>query len=71
MTHMTAEGARPHPILSRLRGILATWRRELERHRVFERTYGELASLSDRELSDIGVSRWQIVEIAWDAADRV
>lgn len=57
-------------IVGGLKNLLASWRTEIERHRVFERTYGELSSLSDRELADIGVSRTQVVDIAWDAAKR-
>ena len=71
MAHLTATSARPHSILAGLSGFLAGWRRNLERHRVFQKTYGELASLNDRELADIGIGRAQIVDLAWDAARRV
>lgn len=30
----------------------------------FRRTYAELSQLSDRELDDLGVSRWEIAEVA-------
>lgn len=70
MAHINAQTHRRPSVLAALRGILADWRQALERHRVFERTYAELASLSDRELADIGVSRSQVVDLAWDAARR-
>jgi uncharacterized protein YjiS (DUF1127 family) len=70
MAHTIERQRQPLSITSGLRNLLAGWRRELAAHRVFERTYNELASLTDRELADIGVSRSQIVDISWDAARR-
>jgi uncharacterized protein YjiS (DUF1127 family) len=47
---------------------LANWLVDLERYR--ESTF-ELRFLTDRELDDIGIPRWQIPEIAWrSVADR-
>ncbi len=40
----------------------------MERRRNFGRVYDELASLSDRELNDIGLSRSDIVDIAWQSS---
>jgi uncharacterized protein YjiS (DUF1127 family) len=71
MTHIAARQDRPSSIITALRSLVSGWRQDLERHRVFEKTHNELASLSDRELADIGVGRSQIVDIAWDAANRV
>ena len=70
MAHITVDQERAS-VVSGLRGILAGWRMDLERHRIFKQTYGELSSLTDRELADIGVGRSQIVDIAWDAARRI
>ena len=39
-----------------------------ERRRVYKSTYAELASLSARELSDIGLSKANIGAIAYEAA---
>ncbi|NDH21744.1 MAG: DUF1127 domain-containing protein [Rhodobacteraceae bacterium] len=39
-----------------------------ERRRVYKTTYAELASLSARELSDIGLSKANIGAIAYEAA---
>lgn len=38
------------------------------RRRVFKQTYSELASLSTRELNDLGLSRSMIRRVAWQAA---
>jgi uncharacterized protein YjiS (DUF1127 family) len=37
------------------------------RYRQFNKTVKELASLSDRELRDLGISRYQIRDIAREA----
>jgi uncharacterized protein YjiS (DUF1127 family) len=68
MTHIIERQERPASILAGLRGFLDGWRTELARHSAFERTYDELSSLTDRELADIGVSRSQVVDLAWDSA---
>jgi uncharacterized protein YjiS (DUF1127 family) len=51
---------------------LQNLRREVEderqRRRIYAATFQELASLSDRDLTDIGISRLQIGDIAQDAA---
>ena len=70
MAHITARHEKRHSLLAGLRGLLDTSRNHLERHRAFERIYGELALLSDRELADIGISRSQIVDVAWNSVDR-
>ncbi|MEL6522420.1 MAG: DUF1127 domain-containing protein [Pseudomonadota bacterium] len=38
-----------------------------ERLRQYYKTLGELRSLSDRELQDLGMSRYQLRDIAWTA----
>ncbi len=50
--------------LPRFAGLRAALRRRAE----FARVYNELASLSDRDLADIGVSRPMIRQIAAEAA---
>lgn len=47
------------------RGALASRRAQ---NRVYRNTYNELASLTDRELSDIGISRSDIKRVASEAA---
>lgn len=39
-----------------------------KRRRIYKATYAELASLSARELSDIGLSRANIGAVAYEAA---
>lgn len=43
-------------------------RERRERRRLYRRTRSELYAMSDRELSDIGIARIQIPDIARDAA---
>lgn len=43
----------------------------MERSRVYRETYEELATLTDRELSDIGVSRLMLRDLARETAARV
>lgn len=33
--------------------------------RAYRATYGELSALSDRELDDLGVNRWELSEVAY------
>ena len=40
-----------------------------KRRTVYRRTFNELASLNDRELSDLGIARANISKIAKEAAD--
>lgn len=40
----------------------------LNQRSVYNRTYNELSKLSDRELNDIGLSRYDIVSVAEEAA---
>ena len=50
-----------------LRETLATRRAE---RKIYRETYNELASLTDRELNDIGLSRSQIKRVALEAAQK-
>ncbi len=52
----------------RLSGIVETIRTAIERRRLYNRTFRELAALTDRELNDLGISRMSIAEIAREAA---
>lgn len=55
---------------------LGNWRRsigraleeERQRRRVFNETYAELSTLSDRELADIGLTRLEIGDVAREAS---
>ncbi len=48
--------------------FFADLRARFAKYRVFRQTYAELASLSDRELSDLGISRSMIRGLAHEAA---
>lgn len=52
----------------RVVGLFANFSAALQRRRIFSQTQNELRALSDRELSDLGISRSMITEIARDAA---
>lgn len=47
----------------------ASWTAARKRRSIYNRTYRELASLSDMELSDINISRGEIPRIAKEAAN--
>ncbi len=49
---------------AKLRSMVDAWKM----YRVYKQTKRELDGLSDRELADIGISRWMINEIAHEAA---
>ncbi len=53
-----------------LRELLARLQERLAEHRRYRQTVRELMSLTDRELDDIGIRRWQIREIARETARR-
>ncbi|MDB5660025.1 MAG: hypothetical protein JWS10_2640 [Cypionkella sp.] len=52
----------------RITGIFASISAMLARRRIYDRTIRELRQLSDRELSDLGIARSLIGEIAREAA---
>lgn len=49
-------------------GMIEALRSRIARRRMFNRTYAELASLSNRELADLGLNRSIIRRVAWQAA---
>ncbi|MCA0997375.1 DUF1127 domain-containing protein [Alloyangia pacifica] len=49
-------------------GMMARLRSARSRRAEYHRVYGELEQYSDRELTDIGISRANIRDIAWQAA---
>ncbi len=70
MAHMT-DTARSHdavPVLHRAIGLRAGLAERFGKYRLYRRTLDELASLSERELADLGIHRSQIREIATQAA---
>ncbi len=69
MTYEISQQDRSTGIGARIVSFFSNFAEAIERRRAFERVYSELASLSDRELSDIGLSRSQIVDIAWESSE--
>jgi uncharacterized protein YjiS (DUF1127 family) len=51
-----------------LAGIVAKVKLSLQRRAVYNRTVRDLLALSDRDLSDLGINRTQINQIAREAA---
>lgn len=52
----------------RLSAAVASLRAAMERRRLYNRTFRELAALSERELNDLGIHRSMIEEISRQAA---
>jgi uncharacterized protein YjiS (DUF1127 family) len=52
----------------RLAATVSVLRAAIQRRRVYEQTLRELRSLSDRDLSDLGISRAVITMVAREAA---
>lgn len=55
-------------LVRRIRAAMEERREAARRRAVYNRTYRELASLSRRDLDDIGISHDMIADIAHDAA---
>lgn len=49
-------------------GLFASLGAALARRRVYNRTLEELRGLTDRELADLGISRFSIAQVAREAA---
>ena len=54
---------------SRLGSLVASLEHRWATYQTYRATVEELQMLSDRELNDIGISRWDIRRIAREAAD--
>ncbi len=54
--------------VGRFSGLMAQFTDRLERRRVYNKTYSELAQLSTRELTDLGICRSMISRLAHEAA---
>jgi len=51
-------------IATSLQGIASKWRAAREKRAVYNRVFQNLATLSDRDLADIGIARTDIDRIA-------
>ena len=68
MAYSNAVRSREFGILDRLTVTKSTIAERIARYRTFRRTCTELDSLSDRELADLGVRRFDIRRLAYEAA---
>lgn len=54
-----------------IRSTLAAVAKGRKRDRAYRKTYRELDQMSDRDLADIGITRFMIADVAAEAAARV
>jgi uncharacterized protein YjiS (DUF1127 family) len=52
---------------SRSHGVFASIRQAFADYALYRRTLGELQELNDRELRDLGISRFSVRQIAYDS----
>ena len=52
----------------RISGLFDSLKTAIARRRIYSQTLSELNQLSDRELADLGLSRFSIVQTAYEAA---
>ena len=64
MTALAQSIGTAFPSLAPLARAFAAWRGDAERREAYRRTRRELDRLSDRELDDLGISRWEIDAVA-------
>lgn len=59
------------PIAARIENLAHSYRVWAARRAEFNRVYNELASMSSRDLADIGICEHQIRDLARQAADMI
>ena len=55
-------------VSDRVVGLFAGFSAAVQRRRIYSQTLSELRALSDRELTDLGISRLSIRDVAREAA---
>ncbi|WHZ33808.1 DUF1127 domain-containing protein [Sagittula sp. MA-2] len=68
MAHATEYTSQSQSALTGFAGIVETIRARRARRKVFNQTFRELSSLSNRELADLGMGRSEIRRVAYQAA---
>ncbi|MEV8466815.1 DUF1127 domain-containing protein [Fluviibacterium sp. DFM31] len=58
-------------IVERIEHAIAAFKQYRARRAVYRQTVNELSILSDRDLNDLGISRWDIPLVARDAANLI
>ena len=74
MAYATPSTALSHPfagLRTALRSFLANLADSRKRENAYRKTYRELDQMSDRDLADIGITRFMIADVAAEAAARV
>ena len=71
MAYMTSTRAAQVSFYDRFAALAVGLKDEFARRRVFNQTFYELNHLSDRDLSDLGLSRANIADVAREAAYKV
>ncbi|MFD0980822.1 DUF1127 domain-containing protein [Tropicimonas aquimaris] len=64
----TATQVRPNGLSHWINARIADYREAARRREVYRRTLGELESMSDRELNDLGISSASLRDLARQAA---
>lgn len=71
MTEATYVRSHDAGLLARAETLLLAGAQYLRRQRVYSRTRVELSALTDRELADLGISRFDIARVAREAANEI
>ena len=71
MAYMTSTRAAQVSVYDRFIALVVGLKDAIARRRVFNQTLYELSHLSDRDLSDLGLSRANIADVAREAAYKV
>lgn len=68
MTYVNASAKRTSGLWDRLVATLGELKAAQQRRAVYQRTLRELEALTDKDLTDLGISRIQIADVAREAA---
>ena len=68
MAYVNSTRATQSSVSDRFSGVFAAVSAMMQRRRVYAQTLRELHGLSDRDLSDLGLCRGMIVDVAREAA---
>lgn len=68
MAYVNATRTHSPSVMDRFAALTQNFRAAMARRRIYTETVSELRALSDRELSDLGIARATIHDIAQEAA---
>ena len=71
MAYLTELGLKKSTLIDQITNFWDVVKTGFEKRRMYRRTIQELSSLSTRELSDLGIHRSMIRQIALEATDKV